>query len=82
MLNTIFHILEFAYAIIFLAMLSLGFVRARRISGKIPLTREGLQELADKDKSRWSIWNEAGSKRWRYTLFGLAVLLVILNFMR
>jgi hypothetical protein len=82
MVNTVFSIVIVVDIVVFFTMIVVGLLRAWKISGRIPTTREGMQEISSTDKLEWSPWNEIGSKRWRYVLFGLALLLVILNLLR
>jgi hypothetical protein len=82
MATSAFHIVLFVFVLMFVGMMTLGFLISFRTLGKAPLSKIEMKALAVEARSPWNPWGKIGGTRWRYILFSLFILLVALNFVR
>jgi hypothetical protein len=77
-----FYLVLIVYVLTFAAIITLGVLISFKTHGKIPTSKEEIRTLAANAKSPWNPFGEIGGTRWRNIIFGLFILLVVLNFVR
>lgn len=75
-----FEIGAVIYVLIGISVGLWGVITVKKRLGRFPSSPEDIAQLRRSVSSPWDPFGDVGAKRWRFILFGLFGVLVILNF--
>lgn len=75
-----FEIGAFVYATVGMSLGLWGVITVKKRLGRFPSSPEDIAQLKRSVTSSWDPFGSEGAQRWRYIMFGLFGVLVILSF--